>query len=84
MAYNRKNMLIDVLWVQERYQEGRAKGYNNREILRRFINIEGRKPISESTLYNYLLTPAARDLKCIEAEEKLRAEIEKKQLNLFE
>ena len=83
MAFNRRNFLNDVLWVQERYQEGKAKGYNNRQILRLYINIEGRKAIAESTLYNYLLIPATRDLKRLEEAEKRAEEIKKMQLNLF-
>lgn len=84
MAFNRRNHLNDVIWVQEQYQLGKSKGYGNRATLRMFINIPGRKAICESTLYNYLLIPAARDLKRLDEAERRAAEAKKMQLSLFE
>ena len=75
MAFNRKNLLIDIIWVQEVYQQKKALGYSNRHILRTWINIEGRRPISESTFYEYLSTPAARDLKKIEEGEAVQMKL---------
>ena len=76
MAFNRKNLLKDIIWVQETHKEYSAKGYSNRHVLRTYINVAGRKPISERTYYEYLSTPAARDLKKIE-------ELEAMQMSLF-
>lgn len=71
MAYNRKNLLEDIIWVQDVYNEKHLLGINNRRILNDYINIPGRKAISERTLYYYLTVPAKRDLqKIIAAEEK--------------
>lgn len=84
MAYNKKNMLKDVIWVCEQWEAGRAKGYNNRQILRLFINVPGRKAISERTLYSYVNMQPKRELREIEEKEKQVEEIKKMQLNLFE
>jgi hypothetical protein len=76
MAYNRKNLLKDILWVQEVYKEKQALGINNRRILKDYINIPGRKPISERTLYYYLEVSPKVELRKIE-------ENEKRQLSIF-
>ena len=65
MAYNRKNHLTTVLFVQEFYSEQHEKGIPNTKIvenLKELYNIH----ISMATFYNYLQTPAKRDLKRIE------------------
>jgi len=64
MAYNRKNHLIIVLFVQEFYKEQHDKGVPNTRIVEdlKLHNIH----ISLATFYNYLAIPAVRDLKRIE------------------
>lgn len=83
MAYNKKNMLKDVIWVCEQWEAGTAKGYNNRQILRIFINIPGRRAICERTLYSYLNMQAKKELREIEERESQAEAIKKMQLNLF-
>ncbi|MCT4644813.1 MAG: hypothetical protein N4A74_07495 [Carboxylicivirga sp.] len=60
-----ENYLKEVLWVQETYlrHSKEISGLSNREVLRRFINVDNRRKISERTLYNYLNTPAKKLLK---------------------
>lgn len=77
MAYNRKNLLQDIIWVQDVYKEKSALGINNRRILKDYINLPGRKAISERTLYYYLTVSPKVELRKIE-------ETEKAQLSLFE
>ncbi len=77
MAYNRKNLLKDIAWVREVFLEKQALGIPNRTILRDHINIPGRKPISERTLYYYLEINPKMELRKIE-------EAEKRQLSLFD
>lgn len=64
MAYNRKNHLTIVLFVQEFYKEQHEKGIPNTKIVENLKdhNIH----ISLATFYNYLAIPAQRDLKRIE------------------
>lgn len=76
MAYNRKNLLKDIEWVQQVYKEKSALGINNRRILRDYINLPGRKPICERTLYYYLTVSPRVELRKIE-------EAERSQLSLF-
>ncbi len=61
--------------MQDVYKKYKALGYSNRHILRTYINIEGRRPISERTYYEYLATPATRDLKKIEEFEAMQMTI---------
>lgn len=75
MAYSRKNLLKDIIWVQETYKQYKSLGYSNRHILRTYINIEGRRQISERTYYEYLATPAVRELKKIEETEAVQMSI---------
>lgn len=61
MAYTRKNHLKKVIEVQEFYLDLQQQYDSTREIWRKFIY--PRWKISERTLYNWLATPAKRDLK---------------------
>ncbi|PCH69410.1 MAG: hypothetical protein COC06_07645 [Bacteroidales bacterium] len=64
MAYNRKNHLINVLFVQEFYKEQNKKGVPNTKIVE---NLQAHNiHISLATFYNYMQIPAKRDLKRIE------------------
>ena len=64
MAYNRKNHLTNVLFVQEFYKEQNKKGIPNTKIVENLK--EHNIHISLATFYNYLQIPAKRDLKRIE------------------
>lgn len=64
MAYNRKNHLKIVLFVQEYYKEQHLKGIPNTKIVENLK--EHNIHISLATFYNYLAIPAQRDLKRIE------------------
>jgi len=74
----RKNHLTGVNYVIDIYNQYHPDktGLSNREILRRFINPNLSRPITERTLYNYINEPVKRDLKRIEA-------IENQQMQLF-
>lgn len=68
MAYNRKNFLTTVLFVQEFYTEQHERGIPNTKIVE---NLKAHNiHISLATFYNYLQTPAKRDLKRIEQQRK--------------
>lgn len=64
MAYNRKNHLTTVLFVQKFYTEQNKKGIPNTKIVANLK--EHHIHISMATFYNYLAIPAQRDLKRIE------------------
>lgn len=64
MAYNRRKHLLKVLRVQEIYSEYSRKGCTNEFI---FANlIEPHFYISRTTFYEYLRTPASRDLRSLD------------------
>lgn len=68
MAYSRKNHLRKVIRVQEIYLRYSDQGCTNEYIFNKLI-----RPnffISRSTFYEYLATPASKELKQIEAEER--------------
>lgn len=61
MAYNRKKLLIKMIEVQNAYREHKAKGSTDKWI---YLNvIDPVHHISERTFYNYLTTPARRELR---------------------
>lgn len=66
MAYNRKNKLLFMQQVIEVYLEHKKPGISTAYVHRTVI--EPRFHITISTLYNYLNTPVARELKRIDAE----------------
>ena len=68
MAYNRKNFLTTVLFVQEFYLEQHERGIPNTKIVENLK--EHNVHISLATFYNYLQIPAKRDLKRIEQQRK--------------
>ncbi|MDE5424019.1 hypothetical protein L3073_17525 [Ancylomarina sp. DW003] len=70
MAYNRKNFLEKVIYVQEYYSAQNKKGIPNTRIVQNLkeLNIY----ISLATFYNYLATPAKREIKEIEERERLK------------
>ena len=68
MAYNRKNHLKTVLFVQEFYLEQNKKGIPNTRIIEdlKLHNIH----ISQSTFYDYLTIPAKKQIKELQRKEK--------------
>ncbi len=68
MAYNRKNHLKTVLFVQEFYLEQNKKGIPNTRIIEdlKQHNIH----ISQSTFYDYLTIPAKKQIKELQQKEK--------------
>lgn len=68
MAYNRKNLLKTVLFVQDYYIEQNKRGIPNTKIVEQLK--EKNIHISLATFYNYLAIPAKRELKELAAKEK--------------
>jgi len=70
VAYNRRNFLEKVIYVQEYYSIQNKKGIPNTRIVQNLkdLNIH----ISLATFYNYLATPAKREIKEIEERERLK------------
>lgn len=64
-GYNRKNKLRQIIRVQEEYKLHANSGRTTAYIYKTYIY--PKFLISQATFYNYLATPAARDLKRIEA-----------------
>lgn len=64
MAYNKRNKLAIILEVQEVYKLHKTEGVSTAFVYRRFIR--PRFHISKRTLYTYLETPAAKELKKLE------------------
>lgn len=74
MAYNRKNLLQRMIDIQQVYREHKKNGATDRWIFRNVIEEQYR--ISERTFYNYLTTPAKRELANI-------TNVEQQQMQLF-
>ena len=73
MAYNRKNLLQRMVDVQDTYRKHKDNGATDRWIFRTIIEPAYR--ISERTFYNYLTTPARRELHKMERTEKSQMQL---------
>lgn len=61
MSYNRKNLLLKILDIQELVMKYQNDGYSQQWI---YLNIIYPKyPISRATYYNYLNTNARKEIK---------------------
>ena len=76
-GYNKKNLLRRIIEVQDEYMKHANSGRTTRYIYRTYI--EPKFLISNATFYNYLRTPAKRDLLRIEQAEKEQMQVSKKQ-----
>jgi hypothetical protein len=61
MAYNRKNKLLQIIAVQQVYQQYKQEGISTAWVYRKYIYPQFH--ISLPTLYIYLGTPAQKQLK---------------------
>lgn len=80
-GYNRRNFLLRVIDIQKIYTEHHERGCTDVYIYKNYIYPTYK--IGRTTFYNYLATPAIKDLKLLEAKmlcEKREAE---KQLKMF-
>lgn len=80
-GYNRRNFLLRVKDIQDIYQEYHKRGITDKYIYQ--THIYPTYKIGRTTFYNYLATPAVRELK--ELEERMRKDKEERerQLNIF-
>ena len=78
-GYNKRNKLLRIIQVQDEYMKYANSGRTTRYIYRTYIY--PKFLISNCTFYNYLATPAKRDLQRLDEIE--RQEKETKQLDLF-
>jgi len=68
MAYNRKNLLIRVLIIQEFYKLQNAKDVKDKDIYKIVSNV---LCISESTFYKYLAVNVKKELRELETDPDL-------------
>ena len=68
MGYNKKNLLIKIIDVQDIYMEHSSKGATAKWIFNELIYPKYR--ISRATFYNYLATNAKMELKKIQEVKK--------------
>lgn len=81
-GYNRRNFLLRVKDIQDIYQEHHKRGCTDKYIYQ--THIYPTYKIGRATFYNYLATPAVKELK--ELEERMRKEKEERerQVNMFD
>ncbi|WP_042367956.1 hypothetical protein [Bacteroides neonati] len=80
--YNRRNFLLRVRDIQRIYTEYHDRGYSDTYIYK--THIYPTYKIGRTTFYNYLATPADRDLKELDERLQREKELQKRQLSMFE
>ena len=81
-GYNRRNYLLRVRDIQNIYTEHHRRGCTDVYIYKTYIYPTYK--IGRTTFYNYLATPAERDLKELEEKLRLEREAQARQLSMFE
>ena len=79
--YNRRNFLLRVKDIQEIYTQYHARGCTDTYIYQNYIYPTYK--IGRTTFYNYLSTPAVRDLKELEEKLRMEKEVQARQLKMF-
>lgn len=80
--YNRRNFLLRVKDIQNIYMEHHKHGCTDKYIYE--THIYPTYKIGRTTFYNYLATPAARELKELEEKMRVDKEAKEKQLRMFD
>ncbi|WP_288258961.1 hypothetical protein [uncultured Bacteroides sp.] len=80
-GYNRRNFLLRVKDIQDIYLQHHARGCTDKFIYQNHIYPTYK--IGRTTFYNYLATPAVKELKELEERMRLEREERARQLSMF-
>ena len=80
-GYNRRNFLLRVRDIQDIYMQHHTRGCTDKFIYQNHIYPTYK--IGRTTFYNYLATPAVKELKELEESMRLEREERARQLSMF-
>lgn len=80
-GYNRRNFLLRVRDIQDIYMQHHTRGCTDKFIYQNHIYPTYK--IGRTTFYNYLATPAVKELKELEERMRLEREERARQLSMF-
>ena len=80
-GYNRRNFLLRVRDIQDIYMQHHTRGCTDKFIYQNHIYPTYK--IGRTTFYNYLATPAVKELKELEERMRLEREERGRQLSMF-